>query len=215
MSRNNFGQACNCSILACATSTIPSEDTMAKKRIILAITGASGTIYATSLIKALADNDDVDLHVIVSEAAKKVLSLETDLSPDALTIDAVTSHAPDDIAAPPASGSWLHDGMIICPCSMATLSAVASGFGHNLIHRAADVTLKERRKLILVPRETPLSSIHLKNMLTADRAGAVILPACPGFYHRPETIEDLADQLAGKILDQLDIAHTLYARWGD
>ncbi|MEZ7196329.1 UbiX family flavin prenyltransferase [Pseudodesulfovibrio karagichevae] len=187
---------------------------MEPKRIILAVSGASGSLYAASLIKGLADHDDVDLHVIISDAAKKVLALETDLAPGDLTRGA-TVHAADDIAAPPASGSWKHDGMIICPCSMATLSAVATGFGHNLIHRAADVTLKERRKLILVPRETPLSTIHLHNMLTATQAGAVILPACPGFYHRPATIADLTDQVAGKVLDQLDIPHALFRRWGE
>ena len=138
------------------------------------------------------------LHVIMSHAARKVLKLETDLMPEAFTARAFASYAPDDIAAPPASGSWRHDGMIVCPCSMATLSAVATGFGHNLIHRGADVSLKERRRIVLVPRETPLSSIHLENMLTATRAGAVIVPACPGFYHRPATIEDLADQLAAR-----------------
>jgi len=185
-----------------------------KKRIILAVTGASGSVYAASLVKALGTMNDVELHVIISDAARKVLQLETNLSPDVLTSGAHSVHEPTDITAPPASGSWQHDGMIICPCSMATLSAVASGFGHNLVHRAADVALKERNKLILVPRETPFSSIHLENMLTADRAGAVILPACPGFYHGPKTIEDLADQLAGKILDQLDIPHTLFNRWG-
>ncbi len=188
---------------------------MNKKRIILAVTGASGSLYAASLAKALNACDEVELHVIVSDAARKVLALETDLSPDFLTSDAEIIHQPDDIAAPPASGSWRHDGMIICPCSMATLSAVATGFGHNLIHRAADVCLKERKPLILVPRETPLSSIHLENMLRVDRAGAVIVPASPGFYHRPKTIEDLVDQLAGKILDQLDIPHDLYQRWGE
>jgi 4-hydroxy-3-polyprenylbenzoate decarboxylase len=188
---------------------------MEKKRIILAVTGASGSLYAISLIKALGKNDNVELHVIISEAAEKVLSLETSIPLEALTQGATAVHSPNDISAPPASGSWQHDGMIICPCSMATLSAVACGFGHNLIHRAADVTLKERKKLILVPRETPLSSIHLKNMLRADRAGAILLPACPGFYHRPESIKDLVDQLAGKILDQLDIPHELYTRWGD
>jgi len=188
---------------------------MNKKRIILAVTGASGTVYAISLVKALADRDDVELHVIISAAAQKVLSMETDFPLDALTDGSHSIHDPSNIAAPPASGSWQHAGMIICPCSMATLSAVATGSGHTLIHRAASVTLKERRKLILVPRETPLNNIHLQNLLTADNAGAIILPACPGFYHRPETIEDITDHLAGKILDQLDIPHSLYKRWGE
>ncbi|WP_207259836.1 UbiX family flavin prenyltransferase [Desulfovibrio sp. Huiquan2017] len=188
---------------------------MESKRIILAVSGASGSLYAASLIKGLVNRDDVELHVIISDAARKVLALETDLQPDALTRGAAGVHAPDDITAPPASGSWKHDGMIICPCSMATMSAVATGFGHTLIHRAADVALKERRKLILVPRETPLSAIHLQNMLTATRAGAIILPASPGFYQRPATIADLTDQVAGKVLDQLDIPHTLFRRWGE
>lgn len=187
---------------------------MTKKRIILAVTGASGTIYAAILAGALSRRDDVELHVIMSDAARQVMALETSFAPEQLTTGA-TVHQPEDIAAPPSSGSWRHDGMIICPCSMATLSAVATGFGHNLIHRSADVCLKERKPLIIVPRETPLSEIHLHNMLVATRAGAVILPASPGFYHRPETIEDLASQLAGKILDQLDIPHDLFKRWGD
>lgn len=188
---------------------------MNTKRIILAVTGASGTLYATALVKALINREDVELHLIISEAAKKVLSMETDDTLETLTEGCHAIHDPANIAAPPASGSWQHAGMIICPCSMATLSAVATGFGHNLIHRAADVALKERKPLILVPRETPLNSIHMQNMLTADRAGAVILPACPGFYHRPTTIEELADHLAGKILDQLAVPHNLFTRWGE
>lgn len=188
---------------------------MGTKRIILAVSGASGMPYAVSLVKALANCEDVELHAVISHAARKVLALETNLTPETLTQDAFAVYDPDDITAPPASGSWKHDGIIICPCSMATLSAVATGFGHTLIHRAADVALKERRKLVLVPRETPLSAIHLENMLTATRAGAVIVPASPGFYHRPATIEDLADQLAGKVLDQLDIPHDLFERWGN
>ncbi|WP_316899742.1 UbiX family flavin prenyltransferase [Pseudodesulfovibrio indicus] len=188
---------------------------MGTKRIILGVSGASGTLYAESLVRALGGRSDVELHVIISAAARKVLAVETDLAPDALERGAAGVHPPEDIAAPPASGSWKHDGMIVCPCSMATLSAVATGYGHNLLHRAADVTLKERRRLILVPRETPLSDIHLQNMLAASRAGAIILPASPGFYHRPATIEDLTAHLAGKILDQLDIPHDLYRRWGE
>ncbi len=188
---------------------------MDKKRILIAVTGASGTLYAMSLIKGLNKRDDIELHVIVSEAANRVLKLETALSPAALTEKAHTVHDPNDIAAPPASGSWRHHGMIICPCSMATLSAVATGLGHNLIHRAADVTLKEGKRLIVVPRETPYSIIHLRNMLMAAEAGATILPASPGFYHGPKTIEDMTDQLAGKILDQLDIPHELFQRWGE
>ena len=188
---------------------------MNKKRIVLAVTGASGTIYALALARALADTPDVETHLVLSDAARRVIELETDFDEDALISRAAVLHRSNDIAAPPASGSWVHHGMVICPCSMATLSAVATGRADNLIHRAADVALKERRKLILVVRETPLSAIHLQNMLAADRAGAVILPACPGFYHRPATIEDLADHMAGKILDQLDIPHELYARWGE
>lgn len=187
---------------------------MEKKRIILAVTGASGTVYAAALVKELGKRDDIELHLIISPAAQKVLELETDLPLSALEDGATVLHDPNNIAAPPASGSWQHHGMIICPCSMATLSAVANGFGHTLIHRTADVVLKERKKLIIVPRETPLSTIHLKNMLTATEAGAIIVPACPGFYHRPESIDDLVNHLAGKILDQLDIPHELYARWG-
>lgn len=185
------------------------------KRIVLAVSGASGMPYAAALAEALKQSSGVELHLVISHAARRVLKLETDLTPEDLADGAAAIHAPDDIAAPPASGSWRHDGMVICPCSMATLSAVATGFGHTLIHRAADVTLKERGRLVLLPRETPLSAIHLENMLTATRAGAIIVPACPGFYHRPATIEDLTAHMAGKVLDQLDIPHDLFKRWGE
>ncbi|CCH48098.1 UbiX family flavin prenyltransferase [Pseudodesulfovibrio piezophilus] len=188
---------------------------MTKKRIILGVTGASGSLYAATLVQALSACEDVDLHVIISDAAREVLRLETDLSLNDLVPPSCTEYNIKDIAAPPASGSWRHHGMILCPCSMASLSAVATGLGTNLIHRAADVTLKERKRLIIVPREAPYNTIHLKNMLAADQAGAIIIPASPGFYHRPKTIEDLANHLAGKILDQLDISHTLYKRWGN
>ncbi|MUM76843.1 UbiX family flavin prenyltransferase [Pseudodesulfovibrio sp. F-1] len=188
---------------------------MDKKRIILAVTGASGAPYAAELAGELGHRDDIELHLVISAAARRVMALESDDAPGTLEAMAHAVHHPDDIAAPPASGSWRHQGMIICPCSMATLAAVATGVGDSLIHRAADVTLKERRRLVLVTRETPLSAIHLQNMLAADRAGAVVMPASPGFYHRPQTIKDLTAHLAGRVLDQLDIPHALHARWGE
>ena len=188
---------------------------MKKRRIVLAVTGASGMVYARSLIRALVGRDDTELHLVFTDAARRVLAIEQCAAPEELARGAHAVYDENDIAAPPASGSWQHAGMIVCPCSMASLAAIASGYGHNLVHRAADVALKEGSPLVLVPRETPYSAIHLENMLAAKRAGARIVPASPGFYHRPETIEDLADHIAGKVLDQLDIPHTLYARWGE
>ena len=185
------------------------------KRIILAVTGASGQQYALALARALSLSEDIELHLILSEAAQKVMVLEADFRPEDLSALAFASYGEKDIAAPPASGSWRHAGMIVCPCSMASLAAIAQGLGTNLIHRAADVTLKEGRKLILVTRETPLSLIHIKNMLAAKEAGATIVPASPGFYHKPGTIEELVSHLAGRILDQLDIGHSLFQRWGE
>lgn len=189
------------------------------KRILLAVTGASGPQYAMALAKALGEREDIELHLILSEAAKKVIALEAEFGPEDMLKLAHASYDEKNIAAGPASGSWRHAGMIVCPCSMASLGAIAHGLGTNLIHRAADVTLKEGRKLILVTRETPLSLIHIKNMLAAREAGAVIMPASPGFYHKPQTINDLVNHLAGRIIDQfndqLGIDNTLFKRWGD
>jgi len=185
------------------------------KRILLAVTGASGPQYAMAIAHALSARADIELHLILSEAAKKVIALEADFGPDELVALAHASYGEKDIAAGPASGSWRHAGMIVCPCSMASLAAIAQGLGTNLIHRAADVTLKERRRLILVTRETPLNLIHIKNMLAAKEAGADIVPASPGFYHKPKTIADLVNHLAGRVLDQLDIGHALFKRWGE
>ncbi|MCM0754174.1 UbiX family flavin prenyltransferase [Desulfovibrio aminophilus] len=187
----------------------------AKKRVVLAVTGASGLIYAGVLARELGSREDVELHLILSDAAREVMRHEDGLDEATLRAVGRTIYSERDIAAPPASGSWRHQGMIVCPCSMASLAAIAQGLGSNLIHRAADVALKEGMKLVLVPREMPLSTIHLRNMLAAREAGAVILPACPGFYHRPATIQDLAAHVAGKILDQLDIPHGLFGRWGE
>jgi len=188
---------------------------MTTKRILLAVTGASGPQYAMALARALSGRPDIELHLILSEAAKKVMALEADFGPEDMLKLAHTSYSEKDIAAGPASGSWRHAGMIVCPCSMATLGAIAHGLGTNLIHRAADVALKERGRLILVTRETPLNLIHIKNMLAAKEAGADIVPASPGFYHKPKTIDDLVNHLAGRILDQLGIDNALFKRWGE
>ncbi|MDZ7762142.1 MAG: UbiX family flavin prenyltransferase [Desulfovermiculus sp.] len=184
-------------------------------RIILAMTGASGIDYALTLLQALTQNPKVQPHLIVSQSATTVMKLETGKSLQNIQVEGLQVHDCHDLAAPPASGSWSHQGMVVCPCSMASLATINHGSGYNLIHRAADVTIKEKRPLILVPRETPLSPIHLGNMLGLAQAGATILPACPGFYHGPKTIQDLINQLVGRILDQLGLTHSLSPRWGE
>ncbi|HDQ39680.1 MAG TPA: UbiX family flavin prenyltransferase [Desulfonatronum sp.] len=183
------------------------------KRIVMAVTGASGMPYAETLAGHL--RSICRLHLIVSRAGWLVWDQEIGPDRQRLLNLAFRHYDQEDLAAPPASGSWQHHGMVVCPCSMASLAAIARGVGNNLIHRAADVTLKERRRLILVVRETPLSSIHLENMLAATRTGAVIMPASPGFYHGPRTLRELVDQLTGRILDVLDVGHNLTPRWGE
>lgn len=186
----------------------------AKHRIVLAVTGASGLLYAGALLRELGPRPDIELTCIVSRAAREVMRHESGLTESDLRLaDAVLDEG--DIAAAPASGSWRHQGLVVCPCSMASLAAIAHGLGTNLIHRAADVALKEGLPLVLVPRETPLSLVHLKNMVAAREAGAVILPACPGFYADPGSIADLAAHVAGKVLDQLGIPHGLFKPWGE
>lgn len=181
------------------------------KKIVLALTGASGMPYGLELIRQF-KKQDLELHLVVSNAARKVLPLETSGFESVLGM-ADHIYNQDKMEAPISSGSFFHAGMVVCPCSMATLSAIACGTGNNLIHRAADVTLKERRPLILVPRETPYNRIHLKNMLSAHDSGAVILPPCPGFYQGPESIDDLIKHIAGRILDALNIENNLFKRW--
>jgi flavin prenyltransferase len=193
----------------------------------VAITGASGSIYAHRTLIHLAASGVVErINLIVSEAARTVAMVELGfdlrsagesqinewigLAPDAKMI---RHHRLDNMAATPSSGSHPQAGMLIVPCSMGTLGAIASGAGTNLIHRAADVTLKEGRKLVLVPRETPYNAIHLENLLKLAHAGARILPASPGFYHRPQTIEALVDHLVFRILDQFAIPHSTATRW--
>jgi 4-hydroxy-3-polyprenylbenzoate decarboxylase len=193
-------------------------------RVFLGITGASGAPYARRLLRALAAAD-CEVGVCVSGAAVEVLATElygdARLSRDEViarfvegTGDAVTVHEPNDWRAPYASGSAKVDGYVICPCSMGTLGTIASGAMQNLVHRAASVALKEERKLILCPRETPLSTIHLENMLTVRRAGATVLFLAPGFYHGAESVEDLVDFVVGRVLDQLGLDNALIPRWG-
>lgn len=184
-------------------------------RIVVGVSGASGMPLALTLLRALRDAPGMEVHLIISPAAQEVLRAEADSGDASLRACAHVVHEPSDVAAPPASGSWRHDGMVVCPCSMATLAAIAAGAGVNLIHRAADVALKERRPLVLAPRETPLSRVHLRNMLAAQEAGAVIMPPCPGFYNRPATMEQLLEHMAGRMLDQLAVPHHLGRRWGE
>jgi 4-hydroxy-3-polyprenylbenzoate decarboxylase len=181
--------------------------------IVVGISGASGVQYGVRLLQVLKEKGCV-VHLVMTDSARKIMEVETSLNPEDVKTMADCAYAPYDFTAPIASGSHLFDAMVIIPCSMGTLSGVATGSSNTLITRAADVCLKEKRRLILVPRETPLSLIQLKNMVSAAEAGAVILPACPEFYSRPGTLEDLVDVLVGRVLDILGIAHNLYRRWG-
>jgi 4-hydroxy-3-polyprenylbenzoate decarboxylase len=198
------------------------------KNIVVAITGASGAAYAHRLLEVLLAAG-CNVHLTISSAAQTVLKQELDLvvdlddfKPKLLQLENIDSgklenlhyHHYRNLLAPIASGSFLTDGMVICPCSSGSLSAIVHGTSSNLIHRAADVHLKERRKLVLVPRETPLSIIALDNLRRAAEAGAVILPAMPGFYHGAKTVRDLVDFIVARICDQLGIENTLIHRWG-
>jgi len=181
-------------------------------RIVVGFSGASGIIYGIRLLEVLKEKG-VETHLIISRGAGETLALETSYSLDYVKSLASVTYRINDIAASVASGSFKTNGMVIIPCSMKTLSGIALGYSDNLLLRAAEVTLKERRPLILVPRETPLNLIHLRNMLRAAHAGAIILPAMPAFYHKPKTIDDLINHLVGKILDILGIEHELFKRW--
>jgi 4-hydroxy-3-polyprenylbenzoate decarboxylase len=187
---------------------------MNMNRYVIAITGASGMIYARELLAYFNSRPDLELHAIISKAGEQVLSLELGQTPAELAPGAIW-HPVDDFASPLASGSFQAQAMVVIPCSMGSLGAIAQGVGRHLIHRAAEVFLKERRPLILVVRETPLSLIHLQNLTRAAAAGATVFPACPGFYHRPQNLDELARQFAGRILDHLGLAHRLTRRWGE
>lgn len=181
------------------------------RRIVLAITGATGMLYVTALLELLADQD-VKVDAVISDSGKKVLRLEQDMAPEDLP-GVSRWFAADDFTAPAASGSALYDAMVILPCTTGTLGAVAGGFSGNLIHRAADVSLKERRPLILAVRETPLNRTHLKNMLALHDAGAAICPPMPSFYLHPADLQEMARQFAGRICDLIGLPIDGLPRW--
>lgn len=188
-------------------------------RYIVGITGASGSIYGIRLIEELLKRNN-EVHLVVTDNGKKVVSYELEKSFDEIvdrfTIYGENLHIHDDqdLFAPIASGSFKTDGMIILPCSMSTLGEISHGVSKNLLGRAADVCLKEKRRVIIVPREAPLSPIHLKNMLSLSELGVSIIPAMPGFYHKPKTIDDLVNSIIGRIMDGLGIVNDLYLDWG-
>ncbi len=183
-------------------------------KIVIGFSGASGIIYGIRLLEIL-NSINIQTYLIISEWAKKNIEIETDKTLEYVKSLSSVNYDNFKLDASVSSGSFLHDGMVIVPCSMKSLSSIANGYDDTLISRAASVTLKESRKLIIVPRETPLSRIHLENMVKLQEAGAIILPAMPGFYHKPSTIEEIIDHLVGKILDQLNIKHGLFKRWKD
>jgi len=196
------------------------------KKIVVGITGASGSIYGLRLIEELLAADH-QVSVLLTNAGRQVTAFETglNLADKAAECQAqlqeyfncaarLQYYAIDDFFAPVASGSSVPDAVVICPCSMGTAGRIALGLSDNLLERAADVALKERRQLVLVPRETPFNQIHLKNLLRLAQAGAMILPAMPGFYHHPQTLDDLVAFVVGKVLDTLGIPHQLFKPWG-
>jgi 4-hydroxy-3-polyprenylbenzoate decarboxylase len=183
-----------------------------KLRIVVGITGASGVIYGITLLEAL-KKLEIETHLILSRQAEKIIALETSCTPAEVQALASHTYGESDFDAPLASGSFLHHGMVIAPCSMKTLAGIAAGYADNLIQRAADVTIKEGRRLVLVPRESPFSAIHLENMLKLARLGVAIAPPVPAFYNRPETIADLVEFTVGRVLDLLGVENQLFRRW--
>ena len=182
------------------------------RKIVVGITGASGSVYVVRLIDVLREQN-IEVHAVVTDSGQRVLDYECGVTMEELSrrVDVLYPNA--DVGAAIASGSFRMDAMVVLPCSMKTAGAIAHGVTDDLLTRAADVTLKEGRRLLLVPRETPMHEIHLENLLRLARAGAVIMPAAPGFYHRPETLDDLVNMMVGKILDRLGIEAELFTRW--
>lgn len=205
---------------------VPAASAAGSRRWAVGITGASGSIYGIRLVQELL-RAGITVHLVVTEAGWRVLKEELDWDTarrqetlrsrfgEALESGRLVYHPNADIGASIASGSYRMEGMAVMPCSMGTLASIAHGISDDLMTRAADVMIKEGRKLLLVPRETPLHAIHLENMLTLARLGVRLIPAMPAFYYKPRTMDDMIDFLVGKVLDAMDIEHALYTRWGD
>jgi 4-hydroxy-3-polyprenylbenzoate decarboxylase len=188
-------------------------------KYIVGITGASGSTYGLKLVRILLEKS-YEVHLVITDNGKKVMAYETGLSEKELLAELsccggnLIFHNNHDLFSSIASGSFKTDGMVVVPCSMSTLGEIAWGVSKNLLGRAADVCIKEGRKLILVPRETPLSKVHIRNMLSLSESGAVILPAMPAFYQKPSTVEDMVDFIVGRVLDSLGVENILYKKWG-
>ncbi|MGH9086556.1 MAG: UbiX family flavin prenyltransferase [Acidimicrobiales bacterium] len=195
-------------------ATAPPPAPPAPRRLVVGMSGSSAPQLGIALLETLRHQPEVETHLVISEGARRSIALEAGVDPDDVAKLADVAYSPSDLAASISSGSFLTEGMVVVPCSMRTLSAVATGNSTDLLTRAADVTLKERRRLVLVTRESPLNLIHVRNMETVTLAGATVMPPVLGFYHRPNSIDDLVAQVVGKVLDQFAIGHDLFRRWG-
>lgn len=191
------------------------ESAMRKKRLVVGISGASGVIYGIRLLEVLRNVTDVATDLVITNAAKRTIPLETDYSVNSVEALADELYQPGDVAAAISSGSHQTVGMVVAPCSMKTVSGIANSYADNLLLRAADVTLKDRRRLVLVVRETPLHVGHLRLLTQAAEIGAVIMPPLPAFYHRPQTLQDVIDQTINRVLDNvgIELEHDLFRRW--
>jgi polyprenyl P-hydroxybenzoate/phenylacrylic acid decarboxylase-like protein len=185
-----------------------------RARLVVGIAGSSAPQLGEAFLRATRQVSGLETHLVISPGARRSIELELDRDPSEIEAMADVCYDATDLGAAISSGSFLTIGMVVIPCSMRTLAAIATGNSDNLVTRAADVTLKERRRLVLVARETPLNLIHIRNMETVTLAGATVLPPVPAFYHRPQTIDDLLSHICGKVLDQFGVSNELFKRWG-
>jgi 4-hydroxy-3-polyprenylbenzoate decarboxylase len=183
------------------------------RRLIIGMTGSTGAIFGVRFLEAVKQAGDVESHLVISKWAQRTIEHETNYTVEQVKALASVVHSPGDMAATLSSGSFLTEGMVVIPCSMRTLGGIAQGIGDHLVHRAADVVLKERRKLVLVVRETPLSEVHIENMLKLSRMGVVMLPPMPAFYNHPQTVDDVVNHIVTRVLDQFNIPAPHAKRW--